>query len=29
MSNEFTPAVTPPDPHPKDALAFAFKKDQL
>ena len=29
MSNEFTAAVTPPDPHPENALAFAFKKDQL
>jgi len=29
MSNEFIPAVTPPDPHPADALAFAFKKDRL
>ena len=29
MSNEFTPAVTPPDPPPEHALAFAFKNNQI
>ena len=29
MTPKFTPAVTPPDPHPENALAFAYKKDQL
>ena len=29
MATKFTPPVTPPHPHPANALAFAFKKDQL
>ena len=29
MTPKFTAAVTPPDPHPENALAFAYKKDQL
>ncbi len=29
MTSAFEPAVTPPDAHSQDALAFAFKKDQL